>query len=125
MSGQDPLPGFAPALRALCRIDEIPDGGARGFPGPPGSFTGLFAIRRGRDVFVYVNACPHIGTPLNLVGDRFLSRDGARVVCVTHGAEFRIEDGFCLLGPCQGDRLEAVEVRIEDGTVRIPADAGR
>lgn len=124
MSGQDPLPGLAPGRRALCRIDEIADGGARGFPGPPGSFTGLFAIRRGNQVFVYVNACPHIGTPLNLTGDRFLSRDGNRVVCVTHGAEFRIADGFCLSGPCQGEWLEAVASQIEDGTVWIPADAG-
>jgi nitrite reductase/ring-hydroxylating ferredoxin subunit len=118
------MPGMTSPLRTLCRLDDIPDGAARGFPGPPGSFIGLFAIRRGERVFVYVNSCPHIGTSLNLLPDRFLSADAALIVCVTHGAEFRIEDGYCLRGPCSGDRLEAVPARIEDGAVLIPADAG-
>ncbi len=115
---------FADSARVLCRLDDIPDGGARGFPGPAGSFIGLFAVRRGERVFVYVNACPHIGTSLNLLPDRFLSADAALIVCVTHGAEFRIEDGYCLRGPCSGDRLEAVPARIENGAVLVPVDAG-
>ena len=73
---------------ALCRVDDIPDGGAKGFPPPPGGFTGLFAVRQGDAVFVYVNSCPHIGTPLDWTPDRFLSADGSRIVCATHGAEF-------------------------------------
>ena len=118
------MAGLTPPLRSLCRLDDIPDGGARGFAGPAGSFVGLVAVRRGARVFVYVNACPHIGTSLNLVADRFLSADGTRLVCATHGAEFRIEDGFCLAGPCAGDRLEAVPARIKDGVVLVAADAG-
>ena len=59
--------------RALCRIDEIPDGASKGFPPSPGGFTGLFAVRQGDAVHVYVNACPHIGTPLDWLPDRFLS----------------------------------------------------
>ena len=105
--------------RILCRLDDIPDGEARGFPGPPGSLAGLFAVRRGGRVFVYVNVCPHIGTSLNLLADRFLSADGARIVCVTHGAEFRIEDGFCLAGPCEGDALEPVPAHLAGGLVLV------
>jgi nitrite reductase/ring-hydroxylating ferredoxin subunit len=70
-------------MRYLCRIEEIPEGGSKGFPAPPGRFTGLFAVRQGRDVFVYVNACPHLGTPLDWMPDRFLSTDGARIICAT------------------------------------------
>jgi nitrite reductase/ring-hydroxylating ferredoxin subunit len=120
---QLPLPGLAP-LRPLCRLQEIADGAARGFPGPAGSFTGLVAVRRGGVVFVYLNTCPHIGTSLNLLPDRFLSADGARFVCATHGAEFRVEDGLCLAGPCQGDRLTPVPARVEDGVVLVAATAG-
>jgi len=122
--GSGMLPGMNLPLRTLCHLSDIPDGTARGFPGPPGSFIGLFAIRRGERVFVYINSCPHIGTSLNLLPDRFLSADAALIVCVTHGAEFRTEDGYCVRGPCSGDRLEAVPVRIEKGEVLIPADAG-
>jgi naringenin degradation protein FdeD len=111
-------------LRALCRLDELPDGAARGFGPAPGGFTGLVAIRQGAAVYVYVNACPHLGTPLEFMPDRFLSQDGSRIVCATHGAEFRIADGVCLLGPCIGDSLEPVAVSIEDGTLLVPEDAG-
>ncbi|MCW3477740.1 Rieske (2Fe-2S) protein [Limobrevibacterium gyesilva] len=110
--------------RALCRIDEIPDGGSKGFGPSAGGFTGLFAVRRGDEVVVYVNSCPHIGVPLDWAPDRFLSRDGSRIVCSMHGAEFTIADGRCTRGPCLGDRLEAVMIEIEDGTVLVPADAG-
>ena len=77
-------------MRALCRLDEIPDGGSRGFGAPPGGFTGLLAVRRGGTAHVYVNACPHLGVGLDWSPDRFLTEDGAFVVCSTHGALFRI-----------------------------------
>jgi nitrite reductase/ring-hydroxylating ferredoxin subunit len=35
----------------------------------------------------------------------------------THGARFRIADGYCVAGPCRGERLSAVAVRIEAGLV--------
>lgn len=110
--------------RALCRLDELADNTARGFGPANGGFTGLFAVRRGERVFVYVNSCPHIGVPLDWAPDRFLSTDATRIVCSMHGADFRIEDGFCTAGPCQGDSLEAVAVEIRDGVVFVAEDAG-
>jgi nitrite reductase/ring-hydroxylating ferredoxin subunit len=110
--------------RALCRLADIPDSGARGFPPAEGGYTGLFAVRRGATVQVYVNSCPHIGASLDWVPDRFLSADGSRIVCAIHGALFRIEDGVCVAGPCLGDRLEAVMIEIKDGTILVPEDAG-
>ncbi len=110
--------------RALCPVAEIADGASKGFPPPPGGFTGLFAVRRGDAVRVYVNSCPHIGTPLDWMPDRFLSADGSRIVCATHGAEFRITDGECLRGPCLGEQLERVMIQIKDGIIYVPEDAG-
>ena len=110
--------------RTLCRFEDIPDGGARGFGPAPGGFTGLFAVRRGAEVFVYVNSCPHIGTSLDWAPDRFLTADGAHIVCSTHGALFDRESGLCVHGPCMGDRLEAVPAQIVGGIVLVPADAG-
>ncbi|MCQ4160935.1 Rieske 2Fe-2S domain-containing protein [Roseomonas sp. GC11] len=111
--------------RPLCHRDDIPDGQSRGFPGVPGSFIGLFAVRQGEAVQVYVNSCPHVGVPLEIVPDRFLDGPGRHIVCAVHGARFRIEDGFCLSGPCAGDALEAVPARIDAaGMVWVPADAG-
>ena len=118
-------PGLLPPrLRLLCRVEDIPDPGAKGFPPAPGGFTGLFAVRQGADIRVYVNACPHIGISLHWLPDRFLSADGRFIVCSTHGAEFRLLDGYCVRGPCQGDRLEAVMMQIKDGDVLVAEDAG-
>ena len=113
-----------PRRRRLCAIGDIPDRGSKGFPPAPGSFVGLFAVREGAAIRVYVNACPHIGIALDWVPDRFLSDDGTLIVCPTHGAEFRVEDGYCIRGPCQGDTLEAVAFEIEDGAVLVAEDAG-
>jgi len=115
----------AAAERVLCLLDDIPDGESKGFAAAPGGFTGLFAVRRGDRVWVYVNSCPHIGVPLDPVPDRFLDRKREHVVCSTHGARFRIEDGFCTTGPCYGESLEAVPHRVDDqGRVLVAQDAG-
>lgn len=119
------MSGAAAHERVLCRIEEIPDGESRGFPPAPGGFTGLFAIRRGGQVFVYVNSCPHIGLPLDPAPHRFLDAKKAAIVCSAHGARFRIEDGECTSGPCYGESLEAVPARVDaEGRVIVPAEAG-
>jgi nitrite reductase/ring-hydroxylating ferredoxin subunit len=111
--------------RLLCRIDDIPDGEARGFAPVDDSDRGVFAIRRGQRVFVYVNECPHAGAELEYAQDRFLSADRLRIICFAHNAQFDVETGSCVGGPCAGQALEAVAVDIVDGAVMIPADAGR
>jgi len=111
-------------MRALCRLDALADRSSKGFPPAAGGFAGLFAVRQADAVHVYVNSCPHLGVALDWTPDRFLSVDGSRIVCATHGAEFRIADGLCVRGPCLGDRLEPVMIEITDGTLMVPEDAG-
>jgi nitrite reductase/ring-hydroxylating ferredoxin subunit len=105
--------------RTLCRIADIPEYGAKGFPGPDGAFTGLVVVRQGDAVYVYENACPHIGTPLDWTPDRFLSEDGRDLICATHGARFTITTGYCVSGPCRGESLTAVDFSIRDGAILI------
>jgi naringenin degradation protein FdeD len=112
------------AARALCRIEDILDGHARGFPAAPGGFSGLVAWRNGNAVRVYVNSCPHIGTPLDWTPDRFMTKDGRYMLCATHGAVFVPATGECILGPCKGDFLDAVESEIVDGVIYVASDAG-
>jgi nitrite reductase/ring-hydroxylating ferredoxin subunit len=106
-------------MRTLCRVTDIPDNGAKGFPGLEGTFTGFVAVRQGERVYVYENACPHIGTPLDWTPDRFLSADGRHLICATHGAEFTLDTGLCVSGPCRGDSLTAVEAVVQDGVVVV------
>jgi len=77
------------------------------------------AIRRGDDVYVYVNSCPHLGTPLDFTPGRFLSLDKTHIVCATHGALFRIGDGYCVSGPCAGKSLQTAPFKIHDGFILL------
>jgi nitrite reductase/ring-hydroxylating ferredoxin subunit len=115
---------IGPDERVLCPANEIEEGAARGFPAPAGRFTGLFAVRKGGELRVYVNSCPHIGLPLEPLPNRFLDTRKANIVCAAHGARFRIEDGVCISGPCIGQALEAVPCRVEGGMLVVPAGAG-
>lgn len=110
--------------RVLCRVEDIPEGEARGFPAAAGGFTGLFAVKKDGRIRVYVNSCPHVGLPLEMLPHRFLDAKRQTIICSAHGARFRIEDGVCVTGPCIGEALEAVPARILDGQVLVPADAG-
>jgi naringenin degradation protein FdeD len=76
-------------------------------------------IRHGTQVRVYVNACPHNGLTLDLVPGRFLNRERSHILCATHGALFRIEDGNCVAGPCRGGRLTSVRTAVCEGVVRV------
>jgi hypothetical protein len=109
-------------MRELCAVADIPENGAKGFPGGEGSFSGLVAVRQADAVFVYENACPHVGTPLDWMPDQFLSKDGRHLICATHGAEFTIASGKCISGPCQGDYLTAVKAEIRDGVIFVAED---
>lgn len=103
---------------ALCRLDDIPDGDAKGFEiDQGGESVDILVVRRGETVYGYVNDCPHLGTPLSWVEDDFMTFDREFILCSTHGAEFRVEDGYCTAGPCLGDKLQPVPVAVADGWV--------
>jgi nitrite reductase/ring-hydroxylating ferredoxin subunit len=110
----------AAAGRLLCRLAEIADPGSRGFElddGPGG--RAIFLVRRGAALAAYVNSCPHTGGPLDWVEDQFLDLDRRHILCATHGALFRIEDGHCLAGPCKGRGLTTVAIVVAEGEVRL------
>jgi nitrite reductase/ring-hydroxylating ferredoxin subunit len=108
--------------RALCRLDEIAEPGARGFTLEAGEGRReVFVVRRLGHVFAYENACPHIGTPLDFMPDQFLTRDRKHLLCSTHGATFEIASGLCIHGPCKGRSLRALPVTLRDGMVVLTA----
>lgn len=105
-------------IAILCRIDELPDPGSRAFAVGEGDWPMRgFLVRRGNDVHAYVNRCPHAGHPLNLRPDEFLTDDRGHIVCDSHGAMFDPESGMCVAGPCPGQALTKLPVRVEDGVV--------
>jgi len=104
----------------LCRLSDIPDGGAKGVEiGRGAQARDIIVLRRGGNVFAYVNRCPHRGTPLETFPDHFLDQTGELLICSTHGARFRVRDGACLAGPCEGAALTAVSVHLSAGVVML------
>ena len=102
------------APRILCPLDDIEDGEGKGFTlGEGTARREIFVVREGDRLFGYENLCPHLGTPLDWQPDRFMNADGSHIMCHTHGALFRLEDGYCIAGPCAGDSLSAVAVALD------------
>jgi len=108
----------APGAR-LCALADIAEPGAKGFFFRAGEqiFMG-FVVRRDGEVRGFVDRCPHTGTPLAAVADRYLTRAGDLIVCSTHGAMFRPGDGLCLAGPCEGRSLWPWPVTVVGDEVR-------
>lgn len=109
--------------RVLCRVDELSEGSARGFRfGTGAAVRAVFIVKKGGAIYAYDDACPHMGTPLAFLTDRYFDRDGRDLVCATHGARFRVEDGFCLSGPCAGRSLSRAAIRIESGVIVLASE---
>lgn len=96
---------------ALCRVDDLDDPGSKGFVV---AGKQVFAVRQGRQCYVYLNRCPHRGIPLEWVPDQFLDSSGRLIQCASHGALFLPESGECIAGPCSGQQLVALRSHIED-----------
>ena len=93
---------------SLSRITE--NGEARPFP--------IVITRTDADEFVgYVNTCPHAGIWLNFNAGEFFNNEGTFLKCGRHGAEFEIETGNCVKGPCEGKSLEPLALTVIDGEI--------
>lgn len=107
-------------MPVLCRLDEIAEGGARGFSlGSADVRRDIFVVRAHGQVHGFVDSCPHQGTPLAFLPDRFLTRDGRQILCSTHGARFEIATGLCVAGPCRGRSLQRLPVTVDNGLILL------
>jgi len=101
----------------LCALNELPSQKARGFQLARLAEDGterpwyIVVVRWGKQVFGYVNRCPHDGTNLDWERNTFLDpHHGIRLMCGKHGAMFELGTGQCISGPCKGRSLEPVAV---------------
>ena len=111
-------------MRRLCAEGDIPEGQGRGFVfGARTERQAVFVIRWQGVLRAYRNSCPHVGAPLDWPEDRFFDASGRYLMCGTHGAVFRPEDGFCIEGPCAGCALEPVAIRLSEAAVLLVEEA--
>jgi nitrite reductase/ring-hydroxylating ferredoxin subunit len=101
----------------LCRLQDIPDGGATAVDALlADGEQSLILLREGQQVRGYLNICPHAGRRLDYAPGKFLLKDDT-LICAVHGASFQRQAGACVAGPCRGDSLRVVALRVEGDEV--------
>ncbi len=91
----------------LCKINEIPETGVKKI-----DFFGREALVMKVDgqPKAVLNTCVHLGGPMR--------REGDKLICEWHGAEFDCDQGRCLKEPAAPDsRLMILPTRIEAGVL--------
>jgi nitrite reductase/ring-hydroxylating ferredoxin subunit len=110
---------------AVCALNDIASQKAKGYDlmrmtddGREVPFR-LIVIRWGKQVFGYVNRCPHDGVNLDWERNSFLDSNGIRLQCGKHGALFELGTGMCIEGPCKGRALTPVALQVIDNEICV------
>jgi nitrite reductase/ring-hydroxylating ferredoxin subunit len=111
--------------RAVAKIDELEPGKVKKFwlICQKYRIDGFLVNDQGQ-FHAYVNRCRHMATPLDFIRDQFLSEDGRHLMCYTHGALYEFATGVCIAGPCKGEALYRLPVRVEAGAVLVGCPQG-
>lgn len=105
-------------MMVIAQVDEFVDGECREFAfSEDGEQVECFLVRKNGSYYAYQNSCPHTGATLNWTPGQFLTLEKDLIQCSLHGALFRIEDGYCLHGPCAGMSLHPVAVSVDSGRI--------
>ncbi|HUC98945.1 MAG TPA: Rieske 2Fe-2S domain-containing protein [Candidatus Polarisedimenticolaceae bacterium] len=83
-----------------------------------------FLMNERGNFHAYVNRCRHMPTPLDFIRDQFVSDDGKYLMCYTHGALYEFATGLCVDGPCKGQALYRLPVRVDRGEVLVGCPEG-
>ena len=100
----------------LCRLDDLPESQSKGFAiSADARYADILVVRTRAGIYAYRNRCPHTGAPMEWEPDQFLDYSGTLLQCGIHGALFRVEDGYCVTGPCARQSLQRIAVIERDG----------
>jgi nitrite reductase/ring-hydroxylating ferredoxin subunit len=75
-----------------------------------GEFATGFVVRFHGKPYAYVNKCAHVPVELDWNEGEFFTSQKDYLICATHGAHYQPDTGFCVMGPCKGKRLRAIDV---------------
>ena len=108
----------------VCALSELTTGEARIVelkrPGGRGPRRQAMVVKLDSgELRAYHNVCKHLPVPLDSFRGRVLADDKTHFLCRTHGACFRLDDGVCYEGPCRGDSLDPIAVRVDQGTLEV------
>ena len=105
---------------ALCQLADLPlENGLSLRLESSGRVRHIVLFKASNGVRAYLDVCPHQGRSLAFAPGEYLLGERGELICPHHGASFELASGVCLSGPCQGDRLTAISVRVDDGRVYL------
>ncbi len=84
-----------------------------------GEFATGFVVRFQGKPYAYVNQCAHIPVELDWKEGEFFTAKQDYLVCSTHGALYRPDNGFCIMGPCKGKNLKPLSVIEQNNKITI------
>ena len=84
------------------------------------AYAVIVVLDAGDRPHAYRNECEHIAVPHALFADSMLVDES--LLCATHGARYRLHDGYCFEGPCTGQSLARLPLVIDGDVVRIDVD---
>lgn len=104
-------------------MDDVPPGASLGWRESPVGQDELFLVNHAGRLYGYRNSCPHwLGSTLPFKTGQYLDREARYIVCSGHGALFEIATGLCVRGPCLGQKLNVLELEIDqEGNVFVLA----
>lgn len=101
-------------------LSEWPDAKTVEVEGPVEGIASSIILCKVDDGYrAYLNVCPHAGRQLDWAPGQFLVTPQNLLVCAAHGAAFELGSGECVQGPCRGEALLAVPIRIEGNAVYL------
>ena len=104
----------------LCKTSDIEDPGSKSFEIKiKRKIQSIFLVHKNGEFFAYYNNCPHTGATLEWQEDQFLDLDKALIQCATHDALFLIDSGECIAGPCAGEHLKSLPVKLDEDNVLL------
>jgi nitrite reductase/ring-hydroxylating ferredoxin subunit len=108
-------------MERIAALAEIsPDGFRFTYKEGPFDEEGILVKLADGRVRAYKNECRHLPMRLDDREPRdFWDPTGVYLVCNSHGARYRQEDGLCISGPCEGSHLRPLPIVVEDGAVYL------
>ena len=109
----------------VLKSEELEDG-AKGirFALPMlGEFATGFVVRFQGKPYAYINQCAHVPVELDWNEGDFFTVQKDYLICSTHGAHYRPDNGFCVMGPCKGKSLKPIQVTEQNQEIIINLDS--
>jgi nitrite reductase/ring-hydroxylating ferredoxin subunit len=104
--------------KPLAKVTDVPNGKSLKiyFQRSGKMVEGFLACYQGK-IVAYENECRHLPVSLDYGLGRFFTRDGKFFICQTHSALYDPLTGLCTDGPCVGEKLRPIRIRVAGGKI--------